>query len=159
MMDAPTLSDIEAAARRIAPLVRRTPTVLWRPRPPLPGLADDVCVWLKLEQLQRGGSFKLRGAANALALAEAGRPVFTASGGNHGIGVALAASARGTLSTVYLPETAPASSEERLLGLGAPREANEHRAQHHSTSLYAHRPPLARLSVGLRECWHARIAP
>lgn len=118
----PTLADVEAAAARIAPFVRRTPTIEWRPRPPLPNLPagpGGPRIFLKLEQLQLGGSFKLRGALSALLRSEARRPVFTASGGNHGIGVTIAARERGLQATVHLPETAPRPSEERLLSLGA----------------------------------------
>jgi threonine dehydratase len=81
----------------------------------------DDC-WLKLEQLQHGGSFKARGACNRLfAVAdEALRAgVVTASGGNHGLGCAWAAHVRGTQATVYLPERAPQSTATRLAELGA----------------------------------------
>jgi threonine dehydratase len=115
------LSAITAAQERLRGLVRRTPTLLWHPRPRLAGVPDEAQVFLKLEQLQLGGSFKLRGAQNALLLhqEEAGRGVYTASGGNHGIGVAHAARRLGRRATVYLPLTAPVRSEEVLRGLGA----------------------------------------
>lgn len=122
--DLPTFADVEAAAARLRGLVRRTPLLDWRPRPSFSaqGLDDDVRVLLKLEHLQLGGSFKLRGALNALLLAgdEARRRgVYTASGGNHGIGVALAARRLAARAVVYLPESAPAESERRLRDLGA----------------------------------------
>lgn len=111
----PSLEAITEARTRIAPHVRRTPVIAWDP-PEVP-----VPVTLKLEYLQVGGSFKARGACNCLL----GQPserlaagVVTASGGNHGVGVAYAASRLGVPSTVFLPETAPATTERRLLGMG-----------------------------------------
>ncbi|MFY9513137.1 MAG: pyridoxal-phosphate dependent enzyme, partial [Rubrivivax sp.] len=89
----PTPEEIRDAQRRIAGDVRHTP--LWR----LPGPALGIgCaeVWLKLEQLQVGGSFKARGMFNRMrsqAVPQAG--VVVASGGNAGIAVATAARALG----------------------------------------------------------------
>ncbi|HZU96893.1 MAG TPA: threonine/serine dehydratase [Planctomycetota bacterium] len=109
------LAPVLAARERIAPHVRRTPVISWSP----PG---GERVHLKLEQLQVGGSFKARGAFNALLTSPAGslsRGVVTASGGNHGLGVACAARALGAPATIFLPEKAPASTERRLVGLGS----------------------------------------
>lgn len=110
------LVDIESARERIAGHVRLTPVVRWAP----PEL--DVKVTLKLEFLQIAGSFKARGACNRL-LGEApdrlARGVVTASGGNHGLGVAYAASRVGATATVYLPESAPGATERRLAAYGA----------------------------------------
>jgi threonine dehydratase len=106
-----TLDDVRAAQARIAPHIRVTPVVR---------LEDDV--WLKLEQLQHAGSFKARGAVNRLFSAPAEKlraGVVTASGGNHGLGVAYAAQRRGVPATVYLPEGAPRSTGERLQRMGA----------------------------------------
>ena len=106
-----TLDDVRAARERIAPWVRVTPVVRWQ---------DDV--WLKLEQLQMAGSFKSRGACNRVFAADARtleRGVVTASGGNHGLGVAYAATRRQVPSTIYLPERAPQSTERRLGEMGA----------------------------------------
>jgi threonine dehydratase len=102
-----TLDDIRAAQARIAPYVRRTPAIQWNG------------VSLKLEHLQVGGSFKARGAFNKILTSEAKGPVVTASGGNHGLGVAHAAAARGLPSVIFLPEKAPLSTEKRLHALGA----------------------------------------
>jgi threonine dehydratase len=113
------LDDITAARARIAPHVRVTPVIAWDP-PELP-----VKVTLKLEYLQVGGSFKARGACNRLLCEQqAGASrlaagVVTASGGNHGVGVAYAASRVGVPATVFLPETAPMTTERRLLAMGA----------------------------------------
>ena len=110
-------STIEAAARRIAGDVRRTP--LWR----LPGRAlgiDVAEVWLKLEQLQRGGSFKARGMFNrmrSLPIPAAG--VVVASGGNAGIAVATAAQAMRVPCEVFLPEVSSAAKRAALTALGA----------------------------------------
>lgn len=108
---------IRAAAGRIAGDVRRTP--LWR----LPGRAlglDLAEVWLKLEQLQAGGSFKARGMFNrmrALPLPAAG--VTVASGGNAGIAVATAARALGVPCEVFVPEVSSAAKRAALAALGA----------------------------------------
>ncbi|SEC33170.1 L-threonine ammonia-lyase [Streptomyces sp. 2231.1] len=103
------ISDIEAAAERIAGHVVRTPTV------PSPGLSAllGVPVTAKLELLQRTGSFKARGAtAKLLSLSEAERAagVVAVSGGNHGIALAVMAAALDVKATVVMPRTAPARS-------------------------------------------------
>ncbi len=112
------VAEVRAAARRIRPLIRRTP--LERSRG-LSAVARTE-VLLKLESLQRSGSFKLRGAANAL-LAHQGaadeRRVVTASAGNHGLGLALAAREIGAMATVFVPESAPAVKQRRIAAAGA----------------------------------------
>ena len=98
------LPDIRAAATRLGPFIVRTP--LERS-----ARLSELCeaeVWLKLECFQLTGSFKLRGALNALlslSEAERGRGVITASAGNHGLGVARAAALVGVAATVVVPET------------------------------------------------------
>jgi threonine dehydratase len=122
-MDVPagpvTLTDIEAAAERIKNRVRRTPCLRSRfNRTPL----YEGELLLKLECLQVTGSFKARGANNAiLQLDEAAvkRGVITASGGNHGLAVAYAGHASKTSTTVYLPESSPPVKAERLRAWGA----------------------------------------
>ena len=99
-------ADVEAAAALLKDVVRHTP--LWHSR----GLADRVGgpVWLKCENLQRTGSFKIRGAytrISRLTEAERARGVVAASAGNHAQGVALAARLLGCSATVFMPETAP----------------------------------------------------
>jgi len=115
-----TLHDIELARRRLAGHVRRTPLIpaaaLSRPLP------AGGAVTLKLESLQVTGSFKARGATHkALTLSPeaAGRGLVTASGGNHGLGVAYAGRLLGVPVTIYLPANAPASKAERLERWGA----------------------------------------
>jgi threonine dehydratase len=112
------IADVRAAAERVAPYVLRTPTL------PSPGLAAHfaVPVTLKLEQLQRSGSFKARGAfAKLTSLSDAERAVgvVAVSGGNHGIAVADAAGALGVAATVVMPESAPARSVELAKASGA----------------------------------------
>jgi threonine dehydratase len=92
--------SIEAAASRIRPYIRETPVE-----------QSDNNVWLKCEQMQRSGSFKLRGALNSilsLSPDAIARGVVTASTGNHGRAVATALAAVGARGTVYLPHSAPA---------------------------------------------------
>jgi threonine dehydratase len=107
--------DYAAAARRIAPYVRRTPVLTAR--------IDDRPVSLKLEHLQAAGVFKIRGALNALLARPGGgrpdAPVVTASGGNHGLGVATAARWLGVPATVYVPATVPDIKAARITAAGA----------------------------------------
>ena len=109
--------DIEDARRRIAGDVRHTP--LLRIGGQQLGI-DCAELWLKLEQLQVGGSFKARGMFNRMRanpLAEAG--VVIASGGNAGIAVAVAAQALGVRCEVFVPETASHAKRDKLAALGA----------------------------------------
>jgi threonine dehydratase len=107
--------EIDEAARRIARTIVRTPLV----RLPVDGAAE---VFLKLENVQPIGSFKLRGAGNALALvepAELAEGVWTASAGNMAQAVAWHARERGIPCSVVVPETAPSTklhAVERLEG-------------------------------------------
>ncbi|MBY0331548.1 MAG: pyridoxal-phosphate dependent enzyme, partial [Acetobacteraceae bacterium] len=116
-MPTPTRKAIAAAARRIAPHVRRTP--LLRLPQGLPGAAGPLI--LKLELLQATGSFKPRGAFNRL-LAAGTLPaagVIAASGGNHGAAVAHAARALGVPAEVFVPELTGAAKRARIAGYGA----------------------------------------
>ena len=106
MADAPAFADVEAAARRIAPHVRRTPVVT------SPDVDREVGaqVAFKCENLQRAGAFKFRGAANAvlsLSAPEAAGGVATHSSGNHGAALALAARLRSIPAAVVMPAGAP----------------------------------------------------
>ncbi|MFD6415921.1 pyridoxal-phosphate dependent enzyme [Streptomyces sp. NPDC060194] len=76
-------------------------------------------MFLKLEHLQRSGSFKLRGALNAMLAGSPDDHVVTASGGNHGLAVATAAQLLGRRATVYVPEAAPAGKTRRIEAAGA----------------------------------------
>ncbi len=111
-----TLDDIRAARTRIADTIVRTPLVRLELGPDLPDIR------LKLENLQPINAYKLRGAANAVAMlseAERKRGVWTISAGNAGQGVAYAARKAGIPCTVVAIETAPASKLERMKALGA----------------------------------------
>src|SRR5262245_29911621 len=113
-----TLAEIEDARKRIGTSLRRTPTESFAP------LRDEIRnhVSLKLENLQVTGSFKPRGALNKiLSLPPDARRhgLITASGGNHGLGVAYAGRLLGIPATVFLPESASAVRRERLLRWGA----------------------------------------
>jgi threonine dehydratase len=112
------LAAIEAAARTLAGRVVRTPLVR---APPFPGLPDAE-VYLKLENLQWTGAFKLRGATNkilSLSPEEAARGVVAASAGNHAQGVAWAARARGISATIVMPQNASPLKVSRTRALGA----------------------------------------
>jgi len=119
--DATSLPDFAAvreAARRIAPHVHRTPVVTSRTLDRMTGAR----LWFKCENLQRGGAFKIRGAANAvlsLGEEEAARGVVTHSSGNHGAALALAASIRGIPAWVVMPEDAPRVKRAAVEGYGA----------------------------------------
>lgn len=110
------LAEIEAARGRIAGTILRTPLV----RLDLGSRGPDIR--LKLENLQPINAYKLRGAANAVALlsaADRARGVWTISAGNAGQGVAYAARQAGVPCTVVAIETAPESKLERMKALGA----------------------------------------
>lgn len=112
----PTLEQIRQARQRIAGTACRTPLL----RLDLPGTAGGI--WLKLENLQPIGSFKIRGAANvmrALPAAELARGVLTASAGNMAQGVAWCARELGIRCTVIAPDTAPAAKLEAIARLDA----------------------------------------
>ncbi len=105
-----------AASTRIAPHVRRTPVE------PSPLLSDisGASVYLKMENLQATGSFKLRGATNAiLSLTDEASSIVGASSGNHGLAVAHAARAAGFAPIIYVPEAAAPSKVEAIEALGA----------------------------------------
>jgi len=113
-LTAPTLDEIRAARERLAGVTVRTPLI--RLNADAPGE-----VWLKLENLQPIGSFKLRGAANAMKLAgPAGvrEGVYTASAGNMAQGVAWSARELGVPATVVVPDHAPATKLAAIERLG-----------------------------------------
>src|SRR5580765_6755814 len=95
--------QVTEAAGRIRPAVIETPVE--RVAGLLPDDIDDIEVFLKLENLQTTGSFKLRGASNkilSLSPAETTVGVIAASNGNHGLGVAAAAQRAGITAEVYV---------------------------------------------------------
>ena len=110
------LEEIREARKRIAGTAVRTPLVRLELGPDFPDIR------LKLENLQPINAYKLRGAANAVAMlsdAEQKRGVWTISAGNAGQGVAYAARKAGVPSTVVAIETAPKAKLERMRALGA----------------------------------------
>lgn len=112
------LADILAARKRLGTKVLRTPVV----QSDHLSQASGQPVWLKLEQHQRTGSFKLRGASNAIACLpeEAkGRGVVGVSTGNHGRGLAHAASTAGVSCTICMSSLVPANKVEAIRAEGA----------------------------------------
>ncbi|MES1159023.1 MAG: threonine/serine dehydratase [Terricaulis silvestris] len=117
-MRIPTLDDIRAAAKRIAPVAVRTPL-----------LRSDALearvggpAFVKAECLQRGGAFKIRGAYNKIASLsedERARGVLAYSSGNHAIAVATAAKLFGVPAVIVMPADAPRAKLERTRALGA----------------------------------------
>ena len=110
----PSRAGVEAAARRIAGEVVKTPL--------LPVEIGGVWLWVKAECLQRGGSFKLRGAANRLLQlgdSERTRGVVAFSSGNHALGVALTAKKLGINATIVMPADAPGVKKQATLATGA----------------------------------------
>ena len=117
-VSAPTLSDIEAAREILAGVAIRTPMEESR----WLSAAAGGPVLLKCENLQRTGSFKIRGAylrMSRLSADERANGVVAASAGNHAQGVALAAQLLGIKSTVFMPEGAPIPKEKATRGYGA----------------------------------------
>ena len=110
-----TIDDVRAARKRIASTVGRTPLV----RLDVDGPAE---IYLKLENLQPIGSFKLRGATNAirsLPLGVVSGGVYTASAGNMAQGVAWGARDLGVPCTVVMPDSAPSTKVNAVKRLGA----------------------------------------
>ena len=111
-----SLDEIKAARERIASTIVRTPLVKLELGP------DQPDIRLKLENLQPINAYKLRGAANAVALlsdAERARGVWTISAGNAGLGVAFAARKAGVPCKVVVIDTAPQAKIDRMRALGA----------------------------------------
>lgn len=113
-----SLDEVKAAQERTRSMVRRTPLLDGGELSREAGLT----VRLKMESFQRTGSFKLRGASNAVALLEAdagARGVATHSSGNHALALATAARARGFPCTVVMPHDAPRSKRAAVEAAGA----------------------------------------
>ncbi len=107
----PTTRDVAEAAERLRPYVRHTPLLRLS--------LDGRPLVLKLEHLQLSGSFKLRGAVNAVLAGPPHEHVVTASGGNHGLGVATGAALLGIAATVFVPTSVPEIKARRIAALGA----------------------------------------
>src|SRR5215218_9369961 len=118
MTDLLELADIEAARALLTGVVKTTPL---EHSMPLTRTLGVPC-WLKCENQQRAGSFKIRGAYTRIArlsAAERARGVVAASAGNHAQGVALAARELGAAATVFMPESAPLPKVAATRGYGA----------------------------------------
>jgi threonine dehydratase len=114
----PDLHDVLVARRRIAPYLSPTPTVA----PPSLQRRVGLPLYLKLENLQPIGAFKVRGGINLVARessALAGKTIYAASTGNHGQSVAYAAHAFGLPAVIYAPEAANPLKVESMRALGA----------------------------------------
>jgi threonine dehydratase len=115
----PSVEAVRAAAERVRPRVPQSRLV---EAPAELSERVGAPVWFKLELENPTGSFKVRGAFNALAtlpVEEQARGVVCSSAGNHGLGVAYAAQALGIPAMVYVPATAPAVKKAGIRALGA----------------------------------------
>src|SRR3989475_6351725 len=113
----PSWDVILTAHARIAPRVHRTPVLTSASLNAMTGAE----LFFKCENLQKTGSFKIRGAANAilsLTEKEAGRGIVTQSSGNHGAAVACAAAWRGIAAWIVMPKNAPAVKAKAIVGYG-----------------------------------------
>lgn len=114
------LADIQAARSRISGHVRRTPLI--EAKPLRQHIGDIAALNLKLENMQITGSFKARGAVSkllSLPQEQVARGLITASGGNHGLGVAYAGWLAHVPTRIYLPRNAPESKAQTLARWGA----------------------------------------
>src|SRR6185312_9697222 len=117
-IEIPVFADVVAAARRIAPYAVRTPLV----EAPALGAKTGARVFLKLENLQRTGSFKFRGACNRILMipeADRARGVVAFSSGNHAQGVAAAAQIFGIPALIVMPVDAPRAKVAGTRSYGA----------------------------------------
>lgn len=117
-MNMPTVEDVKAAAKRIEGIAVRTPLI----RNDALDAATGARVFVKAENLQRGGAFKMRGAANAIAALAPevrARGVLAYSSGNHAIAAATASKLFGIAAVIVMPSDAPRIKLETTRGLGA----------------------------------------
>jgi threonine dehydratase len=113
-----TVKDIQEAAHRIEPIAHRTPVMTSH----LVDREAGLNAFFKCENLQRGGAFKIRGAANflfSIPPSDIGRGVVAFSSGNHAQAVAIAAAHLGTKATIVMPSDAPRSKVEATKSYGA----------------------------------------
>ncbi|HEX6598347.1 MAG TPA: threonine/serine dehydratase [Gemmatimonadaceae bacterium] len=134
----PSPADVIAAGYRLRGITERTPLLRSA------GLSErtGADVRLKCENLQRTGSFKLRGATNALAALteeQRARGVVASSAGNHGLGVAHAARALGVRARIFIPGTAPDVKRRGIIALGAEVDDGfpDYDAAHHAADRFA----------------------
>jgi threonine dehydratase len=127
-----TADDVRAAARRIAPLARRTPVMTSERF----NHAAGVRTFFKCENLQKGGAFKIRGAANlilSLPQEAVARGVVAYSSGNHAQATAIAAAHVGAPATIVMPSDAPRAKLQSTLGYGAKVVAYDRRTEQRET--------------------------
>jgi len=120
----PTVAEVRKAARRLRGHIVQTPLIA----SPLLSQQLGGEVYLKLETAQTGGSFKLRGALNALLALPATirkRGVVASSAGNHGLGIAIAAARLGMKATVFIPKNAPTMKRAGIAAFGATVNATQ----------------------------------
>jgi threonine dehydratase len=152
MIPVPRIDEIRAAAERIRGHVRRTPLLVAAPVKEQRELAGALR--LKLESLQVTGSFKARGATNAVFTGppeQLRRGIVTASGGNHGLAVAYAGWATGVPATIFLPRSVAADKIAKLDAWGARvvmsgevwDDSNRAALQHAATESFAYIHPFA----------------
>lgn len=114
----PTIEDVKAAAKRIEGIAVKTPLIR-------NDVLDEITgakVWVKAENLQRGGAFKMRGATNAIAALAPdvrAKGVIAFSSGNHAIAVATASKIFGIKATIVMPTDAPKIKLDTTRSLGA----------------------------------------
>ncbi|MBK0401056.1 pyridoxal-phosphate dependent enzyme [Limibaculum sp. M0105] len=116
-MQIPTFADVEAAARRAAPYIHRTPVLTSSFLNALTGAE----LFFKCENFQKAGAFKVRGACNAvfgLSDENAAKGVATHSSGNHALSLSYAAGRRGIPCHVVMPRTAPQAKKDAVRGYG-----------------------------------------
>jgi threonine dehydratase len=140
----PPATAVLAAAHRLRGVIERTPLV----RSAALSERSGAETFLKCEQLQRTGSFKIRGAYNALATLSderRQRGVVASSAGNHGLGLAWAAKQLGIRAKIFVPATAPNVKRHGIVALGAEVDASQHDydAAHHAAERYARDHGLA----------------
>ena len=154
MTDMLTLEAFEEASEKVKAVTRETKLV----ESPTLSAACGNRVWLKPENMQRTGAYKVRGAyykISTLSPAELERGLITASAGNHAQGVAYAAARAGARSTVVMPTTTPLIKVERTKGYGAEvvlygdvfDEAREHAEELAGEFGYTYIPPFNDLTV------------
>jgi threonine dehydratase len=120
----PAPPDVLAAAHRLRGVIQRTPCACSASL----STRSGVDAYLKWENLQTTGSFKLRGAFNALLTMtpEARRRgVVVSSAGNHGLGIAYAARSLGIRARVFVPSSAPAVKRDGIVAMGAEVDAEQ----------------------------------
>ncbi|WP_339949861.1 threonine/serine dehydratase [uncultured Albimonas sp.] len=137
--------DVEDAYRQIVPHVRRTPVIEVDPQDF--GL-NGFRLFLKLELMQHGGSFKTRGAfANLVGRRVPAAGVVAASGGNHGVAVAFAAARTGVRATIFVPSVANPSKIAAIRALGAEARVTGDRYDEARAAAEAHAEATGALSV------------